>query len=129
MLKLFSTANFLTAVNEIFCPLPRCLSGEVTTEITSCLLSDKIFKEGIAYKKAGVMIMGLVPTVKRQLSLFDNNNTKHVALMQSLDQIHKRFGPYQIKLANQDLNRTWKMKQEHLSKRFTTELKEVIIVK
>jgi DNA polymerase V len=90
---------------------------------------QKIFKEGIAYKKAGVMIMGLVPTVKRQLSLFDSNNAKHVALMQSLDQIHKRFGPYQIKLANQDLNRTWKMKQEHLSKRFTTELKEVITVK
>ena len=88
-----------------------------------------IFKEGIAYKKAGVMLMGLAPTGERQLSIFQNNNGKHLALMQSLDQIHKRFGPHQIKLANQDLNRTWKMKQEHLSKRFTTELKEVITVK
>jgi DNA polymerase V len=75
------------------------------------------------------MIMGLVPTQKRQLSLFENKNTKHVALMQRLDQIHKRFGPNQIKLANQDLNRTWKMKQEHLSNRFTTELTEVITVR
>ena len=29
--RLFSTENFLTGVDEIFCPLPRCLSGEVTT--------------------------------------------------------------------------------------------------
>ena len=89
----------------------------------------KIFKENVAYKKAGVMIMGLLPTEKRQLSLFDNNNAKHVTLMKSIDQIHKRFGPYLMKLANQDLNRTWKMKQQYLSSRFTTELKDVITVK
>jgi DNA polymerase V len=89
----------------------------------------KIFKDGVSYKKAGVMIMDLVPTQKRQLSLFENKNTKHAALMQRLDQIYKRFGPNQIKLANQDLNRTWKMKQEHLSNRFTTELTEVITVR
>ncbi|MGB1831849.1 MAG: DUF4113 domain-containing protein, partial [Flavobacteriaceae bacterium] len=39
------------------------------------------------------------------------------------------FGPHQIKLANQDLQRTWKMKQEHLSQRYTTEIKEVITVR
>ena len=115
--------------NSCVLPLPYATNSSITLSKYAVLGLQKIFKEGIAYKKAGVMIMGLVPTVKRQLSLFDSNNAKHVALMQSLDQIHKRFGPYQIKLANQDLNRTWKMKQEHLSKRFTTELKEVITVK
>ena len=49
--------------------------------------------------------------------------------MQSVDKIHKRFGPCRIKLANQDLNRTWKMKQEYLSNRFTTEISEIITVK
>ena len=115
--------------NSCVLPLPYATNSSITLSKYAVLGLRKIFKEGIAYKKAGVMIMGLVPTVKRQLSLFDSNNAKHVSLMQSLDQIHKRFGPYQIKLANQDLNRTWKMKQEHLSKRFTTELKEVITVK
>ena len=47
------------------------------------------------------MIMGLTPTKKRQLSLFDNNNVKHISIMQSVDKIHKRFGPHKIKLANQ----------------------------
>ena len=49
--------------------------------------------------------------------------------MKALDRIHKRFGPHQMKLANQDLQRTWKMKQEHLSKRYTTEINEIIQVK
>ena len=89
----------------------------------------KIFREGIVYKKAGVMIMDLVPTAKRQLSLFENTSTKHVTLMQSLDQIHKRFGPNQIKLANQDLKRTWKMKQEQLSPCYTTRIDEILKVK
>jgi DNA polymerase V len=75
------------------------------------------------------MIMGLVPTEKRQLSLFQNNSDKHLAVMQSVDRIHKRFGPHRIKLANQDLNRTWKMKQKYLSHRFTTELNEIITIK
>lgn len=87
-----------------------------------------IFKEGIEYKKAGVMVMGLTPNATRQLTLFEEKQGKHHALMQALDRIHKRFGPYRMKLANQDLNRTWKMKQEHLSKRFTTEIKEIITV-
>jgi len=34
-----------------------------------------------------------------------------------------------MKLANQDLQRTWKMKQDHLSQRFTTEINEIITVK
>ena len=53
----------------------------------------------------------------------------HQALMHAIDSIHRRCGPHQMKLANQDLKRTWKMKQEHVSKRFTTKLSETIVVK
>jgi DNA polymerase V len=109
--------------------LPYATNSTIILSRYAILGLRKIFKENIAYKKAGVMIMGLSPTDKSQLSLFQNNNEKHIALMKSLDQIHKRFGPYRIKLANQDLKRTWKMKQQHLSSRFTTELKDIITVK
>lgn len=115
--------------NSCVLSLPYATDSSIILSKYAVLGLRKIFKDGVSYKKAGVMIMGLVPTQKRQLSLFENKNTKHVALMQRLDQIHKRFGPNQIKLANQDLNRTWKMKQEHLSNRFTTELTEVITVR
>tara|TARA_Y100000389_G_scaffold54515_1_gene50397 strand:- start:4839 stop:6098 length:1260 start_codon:yes stop_codon:yes gene_type:complete len=115
--------------NSCVLTLPYATNSSIILSRYAILGLRKIFKENIAYKKAGVIIMGLLPTEKRQLNLFENNNTKHVALMKSLDKIHKRFGPYQIKLANQDLNRTWKMKQQYLSNRFTTELKDVITVK
>jgi len=87
---------------------------------------QQIYRSGVAYKKAGVLLMGLVPSHQRQLNLFENNIGKHDALMQAIDKIHRRFGPHRMKLANQDLKRTWKMKQEHLSKRYTTEIGEII---
>jgi len=39
-----------------------------------------------------------------------------------------RFGNA-IKLATQDPNRLWKMRQENLSKRYTTELNEIITIR
>ena len=88
-----------------------------------------IFKPGINYKKAGVILLGLTPCASRQITLFEQDTPKHSALMQTLDKIHRRYGPHQMKLASQDLKQTWKMKREHLSNRFTTEINEIIKVK
>ena len=115
--------------NSCVLTLPYSTNSSITLSKYAVLGLHKIFKEGVHYKKAGVMIMGLSPTATRQLPLFGGEEVKHLAVMQAVDRIHKRFGPHQIKLANQDLQRTWKMKQEHLSQRYTTEIKEVITVK
>ena len=88
-----------------------------------------IFKSGIEYKKAGILLLGLSPSTSRQMSLFEKNTARHTALMQAMDKIHRRFGPHRMKLASQDLKQTWKMRRDHLSNRFTTEIKEVIKVK
>jgi DNA polymerase V len=115
--------------NSCVLTLPYATNSSITLSKYAVLGLRKIFKDGIHYKKAGVMIMGLVPTANRQLPLFEKEEVKHLAVMQALDRIHKRFGPHQMKLGNQDLERTWKMKQEHLSQRFTTEISEIITVK
>ncbi|MGB1113196.1 MAG: Y-family DNA polymerase [Flavobacteriaceae bacterium] len=115
--------------NSCVLTLPYSTNSSITLSKYAVLGLHKIFKEGVHYKKAGVMIMGLSPTATRQLPLFGREEVKHLAVMQAVDRIHKRFGPHQIKLANQDLQRTWKMKQEHLSQRYTTEIKEVITVR
>jgi DNA polymerase V len=88
-----------------------------------------LYRKDIDYKKAGVILLDLVPAQTRQLTLFDAHIGRHDALMKTIDTLHKRFGPHKMKLANQDLQRTWKMKQNHLSPRFTTELTEIIRVK
>ena len=115
--------------NSCVLSLPYATNSSIMLSKYAVTGLRKIFKEGIHYKKAGVMIMGLVPTASRQLPLFEGKEVKHLAVMQALDRIHQRFGPHRIKLANQDLERTWKMKQKHLSQRFTTEISEIITVK
>lgn len=88
-----------------------------------------IFKPGISYKKAGVIVTGLVPTNNHQLNLFLHENPKHKPLMSAIDHLNKKFKTTAIKLANQDLQRTWKMKQERLSPKYTTKINDIITVK
>jgi DNA polymerase V len=87
-----------------------------------------IFKEGYQYKKAGVIVMDFTPEVNYQASLFDEKNPKHDKLMAAMDKINKNIGRQKLKLASQDLDRTWKMRQEKLSKRYTTRLDEIITI-
>ena len=115
--------------NSCVMTLPYASHSTLDLNKTAVLGLQRIFREGIHYKKAGVMVMGLVPAKERQLNLFTPNITRHDALMQTIDKIHRRFGPHRMKLANQDLKKTWKMRQEHLSKRFTTEISEIITVR
>ena len=88
-----------------------------------------MFKKGVKYKRAGVIVTGLVPNDNFQLNLFTHENPKHKPLMSAIDKVNKRFKADKIKLGNQDLKRTWKMRQERLSPKYTTNINEVIIVK
>lgn len=88
----------------------------------------KIFKEGIAYKKAGVIVMDFTPEAAQQTTLFETSNPKHKAIMQAMDSINQTIGRTKVTLASQDPGRTWKMKQEKLSPRYSTRITESIKV-
>ena len=88
-----------------------------------------IFKEGFHYKKAGVIVMGLTPNDKTQLSLFNSSNPKHQPLMSVIDKMNRSYGTNKIKFATQSLGRQWKMRQEKLSPSFTTRIKDIITIK
>ena len=88
-----------------------------------------IFKSGIKYKRAGVIVAGLVPNDNFQLNLFSHENPKHTLLMSAIDGLNKKYKADKIKLGNQDLKRTWKMRQERLSPKFTTNINEFLVVK
>ena len=89
---------------------------------------ESVFKKGIAYKKAGIILTGLVPSNNYQLNIFDWENSNHQPLMNAIDKINYKFSN-KIKLANQDLKKTWKMKQDYLSPNYTTNLQDIIKVK
>lgn len=87
-----------------------------------------IFKLGYNYKKAGVIVMDITPENCKQISLFENSDARHKTLMQSIDKINKSNGKQIIKLGSQDMQKTWKMKQEKLSPCYTTRLSDVFKV-
>jgi len=89
----------------------------------------RIFKQGYAYKKAGVIVMDFTPEDNQQMKLFDNRNVKHIKLMQAIDKINNATGQQKVRLAVQDPGRLWKMKQEKLSPRYTTNINEIITAK
>ena len=109
--------------------LPYESSSSITISKYAVEGLKKIYRKDIEYKKAGVIVMGLVPDHKLQLNIFEKENPKHQILMKTLDFISKKEGPSKIKLASQDLKRIWKMKQTRLSSRYTTELDEIISLK
>jgi DNA polymerase V len=121
--------NKLQYRNGIVMTLPYGSNSSITISKYAIEGLKKIYKKKIEYKKAGVIVIGLVPDNRTQLNIFEKENPKHQALMKTLDFIAKKEGPSKVKLASQDLKRIWKMKQTKLSSRYTTELNETISIK
>ena len=87
---------------------------------------DMIFREGYAYKRAGVIVSSFSQASEKQLNLFNEQDLRHNNLMKAIDAMNQKMGESKIKLGIQDLDRTWKMRQDHLSKNFTTNFNDLI---
>ena len=93
-----------------------------------------IFQDGMVYKKAGVIVSGLVPraSCSTTLSLFPEEepvaNERDASLMQVMDAINQRYGRGAVHLASEN-SESWKPTQEHLSPCRTTSWNDIIEVK
>lgn len=88
----------------------------------------KIFMAGYQYKKAGVIITEIV-SGSVQMGLFDTiDRDKRERLMQTIDRINGEHSQL-VKLAVQGSGRNWELKQEQLSKHFTTNINEILTIK
>ena len=96
-------------------------------------LVNAIFKPGLVYKKAGVVLGDIVPESARQGSLFDpNSSNDNLPLMLAIDNINFSCPPAHqpqhdsiLRFAASGTNRGWKMKQEFRSPRYTTKWREI----
>lgn len=97
-------------------------TNDVTELIHYARLALKnIYKEGYQYKKAGVIVMDLVPQNNVQLNLFDERDrVKHEKVLEVLDEVHKKYGTKVLKVAAQGTGKKWALKSEYLSKQYTT---------
>ena len=93
------------------------------------LLLKDLYKEGFNYNKAGIMLNNFFDETTYQLDLFKkkDRNSKDFKMMALLDQINKSsLG--QISFLAQGIKKEWSMKRQLQSPRYTTSLKDVLVV-
>jgi DNA polymerase V len=110
--------------------LPSATS--ITNELIkpAMTLVDRIYEKGRAYKKAGVMLSGLVPDSSVQANLFaPPEKNSHRLLMSTVDNINFAMRDDTLKFASSGVAKNWKMRQELRSARFSTRWEELREVK
>jgi DNA polymerase V len=101
---------------------------ELVKHAIICL--NAIFSPDFKYKKAGVIVDGLQNECQVQGNIFDKiNRKKQCDLLHAIDKLNREFGRDKVKLAVQGDGKEWKLRQEKLSKRYTTNWNEIIEVK
>jgi DNA polymerase V len=89
----------------------------------------KLYRRGYLYKKAGVIVSGLESEHIPQYRLFDEvDRKKQARLLQANDKINQIYGRDTVKLAVQGNGQQWKLRQEKLSRCYTTRLSDIIRV-
>ena len=83
-----------------------------------------------SFKKAGVILWQISPDNPRQQDLFDPiDRSKQKALMEAIDAINRKNGHGTIRQAVQGTGCRFDLKREYMSKRFTTDIHEILKVK
>ena len=82
------------------------------------------------FKKAGVILWQISPDHPRQQDLFDPiDRSKQKKLMEAIDAINRKNGYGTIRQAIQGTDCRFDLKREYMSKRFTTDIHDILKVK
>ena len=118
--------DFRGAIHADHITLPTATSFTNELIKPAVALVDKLYEKGKFYKKAGVMLSGLVPDMSIQGNLFlsENKNCER-KLMDMIDNINFSQRDDVLKFAASGTTRDWKMRQELRSPRYTTRWEEL----
>lgn len=91
---------------------------------------DAVWREGLRYQKAGVMLGDFFSSGVAQLNLFDNNVPRRNSekLMDLLDTLNAEKGKGTLYFAGQGIQQPWAMKRDMLSPRYTTRYSDLLRV-
>lgn len=82
------------------------------------------------YKKAGVIVTNITEDGSVQGSLFDTvDREKQSLLSKIVDEINLRNGRDTVRIAVQGYDNNWHIKNEYISRQYTTNIKDIIVVK
>ena len=93
----------------------------------------RIFKQGYAYKKAGVMLIDLCPANRVPIDLFSGldlpDTSRSKVLMATLDEINARMGRGTVRSAGEGIVKPWAMRSGNKSPAFTTDWTQLAIAR
>lgn len=89
---------------------------------------DMIYKPGVHYKKAGVIVHTITPADSFQMKIFGGENPKHQDILSVVDRLNRKIGDTKVRLGSQSLKRKWKMRRERLSPSYTSRWSDLITV-
>ena len=88
-----------------------------------------IYREGLAYKRAGVMLLDLVEAGQAQVSLFDTQEPRDDKLIEAFDAINDRLGPGTIQFGPAAQAAAWRSSSAFRSPNYTTRWEDIPKVK
>ena len=94
-------------------------------------LLKRVYRQGIYYQKAGVMLMELVPEQGQQIDLFGHSakGTGHSKLMTTLDSINSKYSKGTVKLAAEGTEKVWAMRRSFKSPNYTGDWSNLPVVR
>ncbi len=115
--------------DTVVLPVASCATGELISYATKAV--EGFYKEGVRYKKAGVVLSGIVPENSIQQNIFaeTKDSGKQRKLSETLDKINRKMGLDTIGYAARGISTNWKMRCEVRSPRYTTAWKELRVIK
>lgn len=104
------------------------LLTELQARCFGCL--QRIYRDGYEYKRAGVILGGLVPSQIIAGRMLDDNDrqAKMSALMCVVDEVNERFGQDTLRFAVSNPNGIWQMKQMRKSPHYTTKAADIMMI-
>lgn len=91
----------------------------------------QLYKSGFNYKKAGILLMDIVPSYQQHRDLFiPATSQRSAALMKVLDEANQSFGSHTLFFAAEGSTQvSWTMRSEYRSPRYTTHWQELVSAK
>ena len=107
------------------------VATDSTADLTRSALQGirAIYRDGYRYKKAGVMLTGLVSASQIQTDLYDDQDRgKSKRLMAALDSINDRWGAGTLQYASSGITKAWKTQFHRRSQAYTTDWNALPVV-
>lgn len=108
-------------------PEPTSLTHELIKPAVR--LAAQLYEPGRRYKKAGVILSGIVPDTSVQANMFEQYSSIGRFLMEQIDNINFSMRGDVVKFASAGTKRGWKMRQAFHSPRYTTRWEELCEVR